>query len=241
MPVSLKKSGLLFFSGFEVQEEGYLAKIMVLEGTRDVPLGTPLCIMVEKESDIQAFADYVETGVATSPPPAPAPVSNIYLIFSSYSLSLCSCKCFSWFTARFQACRTSRQSVSQFLIETNCFQDFLFGIFRNSRQLCSMWSNTGSVFSTYRKISPDWVATFLSLQQRRVVWCNPLLFIIFGCFWLTACQGRSYCSFTKSERWCHRLLCWKCWVWAGIADAFVDFCCCLFTHSHHCPCLANIQ
>lgn len=61
--------------GFEVQEEGYLAKIMVLEGTRDVPLGTPLCIMVEKESDIQAFADYVETGVATSPPPAPAPVA----------------------------------------------------------------------------------------------------------------------------------------------------------------------
>ncbi|KAF4077442.1 hypothetical protein AMELA_G00208210 [Ameiurus melas] len=61
--------------GFEVQEEGYLAKIMVSEGTRDVPLGTPLCLMVEKESDIQAFADYVETGMATSPPPTPAPVA----------------------------------------------------------------------------------------------------------------------------------------------------------------------
>ncbi|XP_076836133.1 dihydrolipoyllysine-residue acetyltransferase component of pyruvate dehydrogenase complex, mitochondrial [Brachyhypopomus gauderio] len=61
--------------GFEVQEEGYLAKILISEGTRDVPLGTPLCIMVEKESDIQAFADYVETGVSTSPPPAPAPVA----------------------------------------------------------------------------------------------------------------------------------------------------------------------
>ncbi|XP_073727369.1 dihydrolipoyllysine-residue acetyltransferase component of pyruvate dehydrogenase complex, mitochondrial [Misgurnus anguillicaudatus] len=59
--------------GFEVQEEGYLAKIMISEGTRDVPLGTPLCIIVEKESDIGAFADYVETGVATSPPPAPTP------------------------------------------------------------------------------------------------------------------------------------------------------------------------
>ncbi|KAK7926123.1 hypothetical protein WMY93_008433 [Mugilogobius chulae] len=62
--------------GFEVQEEGYLAKIMVQEGTRDVPLGTPLCIIVEKESDIAAFKDYVETGVAevsTPPPPAPAP------------------------------------------------------------------------------------------------------------------------------------------------------------------------
>lgn len=61
--------------GFEVQEEGYLAKIMISEGTRDVPLGTPLCIMVEKESDIQAFADYVETGVAATPPPAPTPVA----------------------------------------------------------------------------------------------------------------------------------------------------------------------
>ncbi|XP_023277187.1 dihydrolipoyllysine-residue acetyltransferase component of pyruvate dehydrogenase complex, mitochondrial [Seriola lalandi dorsalis] len=63
--------------GFEVQEEGYLAKIMVAEGTRDVPLGTPLCIIVEKESDISAFKDYVETGVAevSTPPPAPAPVA----------------------------------------------------------------------------------------------------------------------------------------------------------------------
>jgi len=73
--LTLSKS-FLWFSGFEVQEEGYMAKIMVAEGTRDVPLGTPLCIIVEKESDISAFADYVETGVAASPPPAPAPVKS---------------------------------------------------------------------------------------------------------------------------------------------------------------------
>ncbi|KAJ8368265.1 hypothetical protein SKAU_G00082930 [Synaphobranchus kaupii] len=61
--------------GFEVQEEGYLAKVMVAEGTRDVPLGTPLCIIVENEADIQAFADYVETGLPEigAPPPAPTP------------------------------------------------------------------------------------------------------------------------------------------------------------------------
>lgn len=61
--------------GFEVQEEGYLAKILVSEGTRDVPLGTPLCIIVEKESDIGAFKGYVETGVVdvSTPPPAPTP------------------------------------------------------------------------------------------------------------------------------------------------------------------------
>lgn len=63
-----------------MQEEGYLAKILVAEGTRDVPLGAPLCIIVEKESDIASFKDYVETGVmegsAPSPPPsAPAPVA----------------------------------------------------------------------------------------------------------------------------------------------------------------------
>uniref|UniRef100_A0A8C6PAH8 Dihydrolipoamide acetyltransferase component of pyruvate dehydrogenase complex n=1 Tax=Nothobranchius furzeri TaxID=105023 RepID=A0A8C6PAH8_NOTFU len=68
--------------GFEVQEEGYLAKILVAEGTRDVPLGAPLCIIVEKESDIAAFKDYVETGVAevsvppSPPPPAAAPAPS---------------------------------------------------------------------------------------------------------------------------------------------------------------------
>ncbi|XP_029429445.1 dihydrolipoyllysine-residue acetyltransferase component of pyruvate dehydrogenase complex, mitochondrial isoform X1 [Rhinatrema bivittatum] len=60
--------------GFEVQEEGYLAKILIAEGTRDVPLGTPLCIIVEKESDIPTFADYQETaGVADIKPQAPPP------------------------------------------------------------------------------------------------------------------------------------------------------------------------
>lgn len=68
--------------GFEVQEEGYLAKIMVPEGTRDVPLGAPLCIIVEKESDIAAFKDYVETGVAdvSAPAPAPAPVRQTFTL-----------------------------------------------------------------------------------------------------------------------------------------------------------------
>ncbi|NXM53444.1 ODP2 dehydrogenase, partial [Illadopsis cleaveri] len=63
--------------GFEVQEEGYLAKILVPEGTRDVPLGTPLCIIVEKEADIPAFADYQAAAVtdkAPAPPPPPPPV-----------------------------------------------------------------------------------------------------------------------------------------------------------------------
>ncbi|KAE8592623.1 hypothetical protein XENTR_v10018817 [Xenopus tropicalis] len=60
--------------GFEVPEEGYLAKILIEEGTRDVPLGTPLCIIVEKESDIGSFEDYKElTGVADIKPQPAAP------------------------------------------------------------------------------------------------------------------------------------------------------------------------
>ncbi|XP_075460545.1 dihydrolipoyllysine-residue acetyltransferase component of pyruvate dehydrogenase complex, mitochondrial isoform X2 [Ascaphus truei] len=60
--------------GFEVQEEGYLAKILIPEGTRDVPLGTPLCIIVEKASDMGSFADYKESVGMTDikPPPMPA-------------------------------------------------------------------------------------------------------------------------------------------------------------------------
>lgn len=57
-----------------MQEEGYLAKILVPEGTRDVPLGTALCIIVEKEADIPAFADYQAAAVtdkAPAPPPPP--------------------------------------------------------------------------------------------------------------------------------------------------------------------------
>ncbi|XP_059813936.1 dihydrolipoyllysine-residue acetyltransferase component of pyruvate dehydrogenase complex, mitochondrial [Hypanus sabinus] len=63
--------------GFEVMEEGYLAKVLLAEGTRDIPLGTALCIIVEKESDIPAFADYVETGVADIKPQAPPPAPPV--------------------------------------------------------------------------------------------------------------------------------------------------------------------
>ncbi|XP_036600790.1 dihydrolipoyllysine-residue acetyltransferase component of pyruvate dehydrogenase complex, mitochondrial [Trichosurus vulpecula] len=67
--------------GFEVQEEGYLAKILIPEGTRDVPLGTPLCIIVEKEADIAAFADYKPTEVTDIkpqvPPPTPTPMAAV--------------------------------------------------------------------------------------------------------------------------------------------------------------------
>uniref|UniRef100_A0A9L0SSS5 Acetyltransferase component of pyruvate dehydrogenase complex n=1 Tax=Equus caballus TaxID=9796 RepID=A0A9L0SSS5_HORSE len=66
--------------GFESTEECYLAKILIPEGTRDVPLGTPLCIIVEKEADIPAFADYRPTEVTDlkpQAPPTPPPVASV--------------------------------------------------------------------------------------------------------------------------------------------------------------------
>lgn len=63
------------------KKKGYLAKILVPEGTRDVPLGTPLCIIVEKQEDIAAFADYRPTEVTSlkpqAPPPVPPPVAAV--------------------------------------------------------------------------------------------------------------------------------------------------------------------
>ncbi|KAB0375343.1 hypothetical protein FD755_013835 [Muntiacus reevesi] len=44
-------------------------------GTRDVPVGTPLCIIVEKEADRPAFADYGSTEVTDLKSPSPSTFS----------------------------------------------------------------------------------------------------------------------------------------------------------------------
>ncbi|GMS81070.1 hypothetical protein PENTCL1PPCAC_3245 [Pristionchus entomophagus] len=63
--------------GFETPEEGFLAKILISEGTKDVPIGKLLCIIVESEADVAAFASFVDSGAAAAsaaaaPPPAAA-------------------------------------------------------------------------------------------------------------------------------------------------------------------------
>lgn len=69
--------------GFETPEEGYLAKILVPAGSKDVPLGKLLCIIVENEEDISAFKNYVDTGepvaavTSTSPITAQSPPPQI--------------------------------------------------------------------------------------------------------------------------------------------------------------------
>jgi pyruvate dehydrogenase E2 component (dihydrolipoamide acetyltransferase) len=44
---------------FEMQEDGYVAKLLFPEGATEVPLGVPIAILCEKKEDIAAFADYV--------------------------------------------------------------------------------------------------------------------------------------------------------------------------------------
>ena len=63
--------------GFETPEEGYLAKIFIEAGTRDIPIGKLLCIIVEDQEDVAKFADFDASSVAEAPaaaaaPPAPA-------------------------------------------------------------------------------------------------------------------------------------------------------------------------
>lgn len=68
---------------FETPEEGYLAKILIPAGTKGVPIGKLVCIIVQNETDIAAFKDYKDDGsvsktspkAQTAPPPVtPAPI-----------------------------------------------------------------------------------------------------------------------------------------------------------------------
>lgn len=59
--------------GLEASDEGYIAKILVPEKSRDLPLKTLLCIMVNDQSKISAFADYKpEAEPASTPTPEEA-------------------------------------------------------------------------------------------------------------------------------------------------------------------------
>lgn len=55
--------------GFEVQEEGFLAKILIPEGTKDIPVGTIVAVTVNKKSSIDSFKNF--TGKAESSTPKP--------------------------------------------------------------------------------------------------------------------------------------------------------------------------
>jgi pyruvate dehydrogenase E2 component (dihydrolipoamide acetyltransferase) len=50
-----------------MQEEGFIAKILYPEGAKDVKLGNLIAILVDKQSDIAAFANY--TGAESTEAP----------------------------------------------------------------------------------------------------------------------------------------------------------------------------
>lgn len=82
--------------GFETPEEGYLAKIIIPAGSRDVRIGKLVCIIVENKEDLAAFKDFKDDGASQSapkraaapsspPPPAPAAAAPSGGNFPSHS------------------------------------------------------------------------------------------------------------------------------------------------------------
>ncbi|KAG2208872.1 hypothetical protein INT47_011012 [Mucor saturninus] len=57
---------------FECQEEGFVAKILVNEGDKDIPVGKPIAIFVDDESDVAAFKDFTVADLESAPAAAPA-------------------------------------------------------------------------------------------------------------------------------------------------------------------------
>ena len=76
-------------AAFEMVDEGFIAKLLVPEGTRDITVGTPIAIMVEDEGDVAAFKDYKAAGgpataaataaaAAPAAPKAAAPAAHVH-------------------------------------------------------------------------------------------------------------------------------------------------------------------
>lgn len=65
---------------WEAQEDGFVAKILVGEGSKDVPIGVPVLVLVTDKEDISAFKDFnaATAGTSAAPPKAaaaPAPAA----------------------------------------------------------------------------------------------------------------------------------------------------------------------
>jgi len=53
---------------YEMQENGYVAKLLFAAGSKDIPLGTTIAILVEDKSMIAAFAgDYSSAPSGAAP------------------------------------------------------------------------------------------------------------------------------------------------------------------------------
>jgi pyruvate dehydrogenase E2 component (dihydrolipoamide acetyltransferase) len=58
---------------FENQEDGFVAKLLVPENTKDINIGTPVLVLVEDKVSITAFASFNAGGISKADQPADAP------------------------------------------------------------------------------------------------------------------------------------------------------------------------
>lgn len=57
---------------FEFQDEGYLAKILVPDGSKNIPVNKPIAVYVEEEADVAAFENFTAADADDTSAPAPA-------------------------------------------------------------------------------------------------------------------------------------------------------------------------
>ena len=48
---------------WESQEDGYIAKLLVSDGAKDIAVGTPVVVLVEELGDVAAFKSYTVGGM----------------------------------------------------------------------------------------------------------------------------------------------------------------------------------
>merc|ERR1719370_655655 len=79
--------------GFETPEEGYLAKVFIEAGTRDIPIGKLLCIIVEEQEDVAKFADFDASSAVEAAATCCFCTSCTSSSCSSTVTTCCSCCC----------------------------------------------------------------------------------------------------------------------------------------------------
>lgn len=74
---------------FEMQEEGYIAKLLYPAGAKDVELGKAVAILVDNKEDVAAFANYTadSAGAASEAPAQAAPAQSTPAASSSPAAS----------------------------------------------------------------------------------------------------------------------------------------------------------
>ena len=118
---------------FETPEEGFLAKIIIPAGSKDIPIGKLLCIIVENKDDVDAFKNYVPEEDGPAAPPAS--VSNAISIFFSSSLQIQHTDC--------KACSL----VPCFLMKIQSFKNNNFQFRCNIVGMCRFFNTFSTAYS----------------------------------------------------------------------------------------------